>query len=218
MKKGDKKKQQKALKKRAEHKQMRKQENAQQALSPLRYVRQASSYPIEGCWVQQGWDQGGLAVVVIARRQPNGNLVFGNYLVDCYCLGVKDTYFDTDIPPGEFRNHTLPTMYREAGKPIEISPELAHEIIYGSIAYAGQFGFRPHRDFAQSQSILDPPEAHPRTGKVKFGKDGKPLYISGPRDNVDAIMRQLGCTAGEGNYDVLAQIGGPSSDEREDDG
>jgi Calcium binding len=217
MKKGDKKKQQKALKKRTERKQARKQENLLQALSPLRYVRQASRYPIEGCWAQQGWDQNGLAVVVIARRQPNGNIVFGNYLVDYYCLGVKDTYFNADIPPGQFRNDALPTMYRTAGKPIKILPDLAHEIIYGGIEFAGRFGFRPHRDFAQSQSILDPPDAHPRTGKVTFGKDGKPFFVSGPYDNVDAVMRQLARTAGEGNYDFLTQIGGPSPDEWEGD-
>ncbi len=217
MKKGDKKKQQKALKKRTEREQVRKQENLQQALSPLRHIRQARSYPIEGCWVQQGWDEGGLAVVVIARRQPNGNLVFGNYLVDYYCLGVKDTYFNADIPRSEFQNDALPTMYRAAGKPIKISPDLAHEIIYGSIEYAKQFDFRPHRDFAQSQPILDPPDAHPRTGKVKFGKDGKPFFISGPHDNVDAIMRQLARTAGEGNYHFLTQIGAPPPDEWEDD-
>lgn len=217
MKKGDKKKQQKALKRRAEHKQMRKQQNVQQALSPLRHVRQASRYPIEGCWVQEGWENSGLAVVVTARRQPNCNLVFGNYLVDYYCLGVKDTYFSADIPPGQFRNDALPAMYRTAGKPIKISPDLAHEIVYGAVEYAGRFGFRPHRDFAQSQSILDPPDAHPRTGKVTFGKDGKPLYIAGPRDNVEAIMRQLARTAGEGNYDFLTQIGGPPPDEWEDD-
>jgi len=217
MKKGDKKKQQKALKKRTERKLVRKQENLLQALSPLRYIRQARSYPIEGCWVQQDWDEGGLAVVVIARRQPNGNLVFGNYLVDYYCLGLKDTYFNADISRGEFQNDAMPTMYRAAGKPIKISPDLAHEVIYGGIEYAKQFGFRPHRDFAQSQSILDPPDAHPRTGKVEFGKDGKPFFISGPHDNVDAIMRQLERTAGAGNYDFLTQIGEPSPDEWKDD-
>jgi hypothetical protein len=222
MKKGDKKKQQKALKKRTERKQVRKQENLLQALSPLRYVRQARNYPIEGCWAQQGWDEGGLAIVVIARRQPNGNLVFGNYLVDYYCLGVKDTYYNADIPRGQFQNDTLPTMYRAAGKPIKISPDLAHEIIYGSIEYARQFGFRPHRDFDQSQSILDPPDAHPRTGKVKFGKDGKPFFVSGPYDNVDAILRQLARTAGEGNYHYMMEMSQLPADwklvEREDTG
>lgn len=69
---------------------------------------------------------------------------------------------------------------RAAGKPIKISPDLAHEIIYGSIESAKQFGFRPRRAFDPSQSILDPPGAHPRTGQVKFGQDGKPFFYLRP--------------------------------------
>jgi len=218
MKKGEKKKQQKALKRRVERKRSRKQAQALGLLNPvLRYVRQARDYPIEGCWAQQGWDTDGLAVVVIARRQPNGNIVFGNYLVDYYCLGLKDTYFNADIPRGEFQSDTLPTMFR-AGKPVSLSPDLAHEIIYGGIEYAKQFGFRPHDDYKLSQYVLDPPDAHPRSGKVEFGKGGQPFFIAGPNDDVDAIMRQLARTAGEGNYHFMAPIDGPPDewDEEED--
>ena len=57
--------------------------------------------------------------------------------------------------------------------------------------------------------MLDPPEAHPRTGAVTFGKDGKPFYVSGPHDNVDAIMNQLLRTAGPDNFEYLADIGSP---------
>jgi len=219
MKKGDKKKQQKVYKRRAESKQARKQERLQGALSPLRYVRQARDYPIDGCWVRQGWEEDGLAVVAIARRQPNGNIVFGTYLVDTFCLGLKDTYFNADIPPGQFQREFLPKIFSSAGKPIKISPDLAHEIIYGGIEYARQFGFRPHSDYKLSQLVLDPPDAHPRTGQVEFGKDGKPFFVAGPHDNVDAIMRQLARTAGEGNSHYMIPLEGlPVEDEWEKDG
>jgi hypothetical protein len=212
VKKDEKKKQQKALKRRAESKQARKQVGAAGPAIPLLHIRQARNYPIEGCWIRRGWDKDGMAVIVIARRQPNGNITFGNYLVDYYCLGLKDTFCNADIPSGQFRRDYLAKMFRE-GTPIEISPALAHEIIYGSIEYAAQFGFHPHRDFKLSQNVLDPPDAHPRTGTVKFGKDGKPFYIAGPYDNVDAIMRQLARTAGEGNYHFMAPMDGPPPDD-----
>jgi hypothetical protein len=207
VKKGEKKKRRKALKRRAASKQAR---MATQTTA-LYHIRQARSYPIEGCWAQPGWDEGGLAVIAIARRQPDGNIVFGNYLVDYYCLGLKDTYYNADVPPGEFRRDYLPKMFR-MGSPVGISPALAHEIIYGGIEYAAQFGFRPHSDFKRSRYILDPPDLHPRTGAVEFGYDGKPFYIEGPHDNVDAILRQLARTAGEGNYHYLMQIAGPPPD------
>jgi len=162
----------------------------------------------EGCWVQESWQKDGLAVVVVARRQPNGNIVFGNYLVDCYCLGLKNTFCNADIPYDQFHHDFLPEFFRAVGKPIRISPALAHEIIYGAIEYAAQFGFRPQRDYRDSQYILDPPNVHPRSGKVTFGKDGKPFFFAGPYDNVDAIMRKLARTAGEGNYHYMVRVDG----------
>lgn len=209
MKKGEKRKRQKALKKRTRKQQAHRQTRAAKpAATALAHVRQARNYPIEGCWIRPDWQEHGLAVIVIARRQPDGDIVFGNYLVDYYCLGLKDTYYNAGVSPGQFRRDYLPKMF-PADPPVNISPALAHEIIYGGIEYAAKFGFRPHADFKLSLYILDPPDLHPRTGAVEFGHDGKPLYIEGPHDNTDAILRQLARTAGEGNFHYLMQISGP---------
>jgi hypothetical protein len=203
MKKGENRKQEKAIKRRAQSKLARKESAQAKAASAVRYIHQARGYPLEGCWVQSGWTETGLAVVTVARQQPNGNIVFGNYLVDHFCLGLKDTYCRVEVPPEAFHQDYLPRAYSEY-QAVSISPALAHEIIYGGIEYAARFGFSPHHDFALSQDILDPPDAHPQSGKVTFGyKEGKPLYVSGPRDDVQAIMDQLMRTAGPGNFDYL---------------
>jgi hypothetical protein len=208
LKKHERKKRQKALKRRTKRKRVHRQARAAKAATALYHIRQARNYPIEGCWTQPDWKEHGLAVVVIARHQPDGNIVFGNYLVDTYCLGLKDTYFNADVPPVQFRRDYLPKMF-PADPPVNISPALAHEIIYGGIEYAAQFDFHPHADLKLSRYVLDPPDLHPRTGAVEFGHDGKPLYIEGPSDDTDAILRQLARTAGEGNFDFLVQIAGP---------
>ena len=103
--------------------------------------------------------------------------------------------------PKTFKKHTK-------GKPVH-KPARA----------VGQTSTRSHThpDFKLSQHILDPPDMHPITGEVDFGKDGKPLYISGPHDDVDAIMRQLTRTAGEGNFDYLMLVGDLLPDEWDDD-
>jgi hypothetical protein len=215
MKKGEKKKQQKALKRRNENRQVQKQLRGQGGDAPQRYLRQARQYPFSECWVQRDWDSSGLAVVVITRQQPDGNLIFGSYLTDVYCLGVKDTLWEAEVSPREFKHDWLPRIYEAAGKPQQISPELAHEIIYGAIEYAQRFGFKPHRDFAKTHWVLDPPEAHPLTGRVKFGKDGQPFFIAGPHDNVEAVLRQLARTAGEGHYHYLHPLGNPFDEDEE---
>lgn len=207
------KRQERALKKRTQRKVQLAQRQVQPAAraSASSQVRLARRYPIEGCWTQRGWADNGLAVIVIARRQPDENLVFGNYLVDYYCLGVKNTYCNANVPPSRFHQEYLPRLF-SGEPPVKISPALAHEVIYGSIEYAAQFGFQPHRDFKVSQDVLDPPDLHPRSGTMKFGKDGKPFYVAGPHDNAHAILTRLSRAAGEGNFHYLIPVG-PLSDD-----
>jgi len=206
---GEKKKQQKALQRRTERKEVRRRASITDRLNTLVF-RQAGNYPIEGCWIRPDWREGGLTVLVLARRQPDGNLVFGVYMVDYYCLGLKDTCCRADVPPGEFRRKALPQIL-DTEQPLAISPAGAHEMIYGGIEYAAQYGFEPHADFKLSQYLLDPPDRHPRSGAIEFGYKGKPLYIQGPRDNPEAIVRQLLRTAGEGNFDYLVEVPGQSA-------
>lgn len=207
MKKGEKKKQAKALARRTERKTAKTAQRVATAEADLRPIRQARNYPLEGCWVQSGWEDAGLAVVVVARRQPNGLIVFGNFLVDHYCLGVKSCFARVDVTSSMFYEKL--SILLTGGTPTAITPELAHELIYGGVEYAARYGFRPDPDFALAQLVLDPPETHPRTGTVTFGKDGKPFYVSGPRDNVNAIINRLSRMAGPGNFDYLAHIDNP---------
>ena len=205
MKKGEKKKQQKALARRTE----KKKEKAAQASQWSREIvtiRHARTFPILGCWVRPDWRETGLAVVVVARSQPNGRVVFGNYMVDYYCLGVKDCFARGDVSLNRFRSEILPEIV-PGGVVEPISVELAHELVYGSIEYAARWGFAPHPDFEFAQEVLDPPDMHARRGEVTFGKDGKPFFVNGPNDDERAIVAQLERTAGAGNFDYLVMFG-----------
>jgi hypothetical protein len=76
-------------------------------------------------------------------------------------------------------------------------------MIYASIDYAAQYGFQPQSDWAQSQYVLEPRGELEESYKLKFGKNGKPFFVSGPHDDVKKIIKQLEETAGPGNFDVL---------------
>ena len=183
-----------------------------QILGPRHYLQHAREYPIMGCWVMDGWDEeGGITPVVIARQQDPDKVIFAVCLVDIYCLGIKDAYANADISLAKFQRE-LPKMCSQ--KPKACSVELAHEIVYGGKEYAARYGFQPHRDFTAQMcdKVLDPPEAHPRSHNVTFGKDGKPFYISGPYDDerrINAVINTLMRTAGEGNFDYLIGVGPP---------
>jgi hypothetical protein len=44
--------------------------------------------------------------------------------------------------------------------------------------------------------------------ELTFGRDGKPMYISGPDDDGERIIRKLHRGLGDGNYDFVHMISG----------
>jgi hypothetical protein len=176
--------------------------------NPLEALQNARQLPIFGCWTMQDWQESGIAPVVIARQQEDDRVLFASYLVDLYCLGVKDVTVDVNVPRKRFER-SLPELCML--EPDAISVELAHEIVYGALEYARKYGFEPHHDFTRlhADQVLDPPDAHPRNQQVEFGQDGKPFFVAGPYDNeikIKRILQTLERTAGEGNFNFLADF------------
>jgi len=148
---------------------------------------------------------------MLSRIQPDGNLVAGVYLVDILCLGLKNTFANANLSTSSYRARLRDPIRNMQG--LETCPiDLAHTIVYGGIDFAGQFGFQPHRDFKLSRHLLEDREGLVLRGDVEFGKDGRPVYVSGPDDDVRRIVAQLQASAGEGNFDFM--IGGPNGEPR----
>lgn len=179
--------------------------------APNYHLQHAREYPLYGCWVMAGWQARGITPVVVAREQEPGRIMFGVYMMDLYCLGVKDVYTKTDYSVSRFERD-LPEFCAHDPEPCSV--ELAHEIIYGGLEYAEKLGFQPHPDFTKQMAdlMLDPPDAHPRVDQVSFGKDGKPFYITGPYDSqqkITSIVNTLKRTCGEGNFHYMIGFGEP---------
>jgi hypothetical protein len=167
------------------------------------FVTRAREYPLLGSWIMEGWQETGLTPVVIARQQAPDKVIFANYLVDFYCLGVKDALCKADYPLQRFDKDLAQLC---SGMPEACDMGLAHQLVYGAVEFARRFGIEPHPDYQLASMVLDPPEAHPSRHKLKFGKDGKPFFIAGPHDNAKAILAKLERTAGEGNFDYLIPL------------
>jgi hypothetical protein len=80
---------------------------------------------------------------------------------------------------------------------------LAHNVIYGATAYAEDLGFRPDKDFAVTQYILAEDDESVELIEIEFGRDGKPCFVAGPRDNVPLVTGKLRAAVGEGNFTVV---------------
>jgi hypothetical protein len=166
-------------------------------------IRRAREFPLEECWISADWqnDTPGLVQIVVARQQPDGNICFGVYLVDKLCLGLKNTFARANFTAARYQ-HEVQNIFQDK-MPQPCRPELAYQMIYESIDYAAEFGFVPHKDFELTQYMLAPRGEFNASYKLKFGQDGKPLFIAGPHDNAAAILKQLEKTAGPGNYNYI---------------
>ena len=191
-----------------------------QMLSPENYIRtKARTLPIHECMVNAEWQEAGFANIIIARGHNNGNITVCFYLIDLYCLGIKDTHYMFNISKGEYQN-----IFNKADNMnlIPISYTLAHNIIYAGLEYAEEFGFKPHKDFTSiTRFMLEEDTEDIELIDIECGKDGKPFYVSGPFDDefkMNAITKQLEKTAGVGNFNHIEAISNDLFDrEKEDD-
>lgn len=177
------------------------------SLSLQSIVRRSHEFPVLECLISKDWqkDDPGLVQILLARKQPDGDICFGTYLVDKLCLGLKNTFANAGFSRTRYENEVRDPMSRRTVL-VECPLELAHQMIYASIDYAAQFGFTPQKDFALSQYVLVPRGELEEPYKLTFGRDGKPFYMAGPHDNAARILRQLEKNPGPGNFTYFAPL------------
>src|ERR1700722_11860329 len=141
--------------------------------SPENYIKtQARQLPVIECWITREWQSNGISNIIVARGHKNGNVTAGIYLVDTYCLGVKDAGYEFNLPPADYKY-----LKNHAGDIEACEYVLAHNIIYGAIAFAEDYGFKPHKDFAIAQHILEEDDDDVELMELEFGFEGEPYYF-----------------------------------------
>lgn len=170
-------------------------------LTPKAYIKKrARLLPVTKCYINEDWQDSGMATVIVTRQMAGGKLVIGSYIVDVFCLGLKDTHFWFGLTEDDFEEDLLPIFTEKMQLDlIECQPNFAFNLIYGAVEYAEDLGFSPHKDFALTELILDTVESISFID-IEFGKDGQPFLIPGPNDNVNHILSVLNKSIGEENF------------------
>lgn len=146
-------------------------------MSPKRFLQdKVRTLPIGKCYIAPpDWKENGIAHVLVTRTRPSGNLVMASFLVDTFCLGVKDAWFLENITTEKFQSY-LDKYKHELGAE-EITYEEAHNIIYGAIAFAEEGGIQPVKDFDLAGYILDEDTDDVPLIEYDFGKNGKHFLV-----------------------------------------
>lgn len=157
-------------------------------------------------WHEPSTDEstGGLVTVLAARRrQHRRSATACVYLLDVYCLGVKNTIGPDNLDEQRLRRLTDHVFSGYQTPPIAAPIDLVRDLVFGAADYARRLGFAPHPDFEQARGHLGPwngPSA------ITFGREGKPTYISGPYDNPDHVLRTLRRAVGHKGFNYTIGV------------
>ncbi len=155
-------------------------------MSPEKYIKtQARKLPIHQCLINTGWKTTGMCSILVTRQHSNGNFTSGIYLVDIFCLGVKEaecTFNETPNQYKDFKDKYFPEDIFE-----EIDYTLAHNIIYAGIEFAEDYGFHPCKEFGlRGQYILEEDTDDIELIEIECGKNNMPYVINADENREEA--------------------------------
>jgi len=176
----------------------------------------AADRPILHSWVTADfWDQG-IGWVCLSRQLTGGSVAFAIFLVDRYCLGVKNAM--AEIVSQATYNSRIENRTRATYHVKDLSPADVRKIVESAVAYAEALGLHPHPDYQAARLLFGTISAAESTLELEWGKDGKPFFVNGPNDTPQRcrqILRTLESNCGRGGYHFL-MVGPPFSLEEDD--
>lgn len=148
----------------------------QQMLSPEQFIKQkARNLPIEVCYISKDIEEVGEGTVIVVRRHPNDKFTLATYLLDIFCLGLKDTFYRLRLDEFEYEEYLDKFTSMDV---TEITYNEAHNWIYGAIAFAEEAGIAPHKDFNVTQYMLEEDTEDIPLIEYNYGKDGKHFLVA----------------------------------------
>lgn len=168
-------------------------------------VLRAAQAPIRHCLVPATLFDSGIGTVILARGMATNHLAVGVFLVDTWCLGIKDTFFR---PVDAEMFAKMIAGLGDAARLESVDPSYARKLLRDAAAWAASIGFSPHRDFAAVEQLFGDVRADACDATFQFGREGKPFYLPGPNESPTQVRhrsRQLDWVFDE--EPELAEIG-----------
>ncbi len=131
--------------------------------------------PIGKCYITPNWEETGISQIIVSRVRPSGNIAIGIFLVDTFCVGIKDATYYANMSEPEFED--LIGHFQQGPGLEEISYNEAHNIIYGAIGFAEDAGIKPAKGFRIAGYILEEDTDDIPLIEYEYGKNGKHYLI-----------------------------------------
>jgi len=158
-----------------------------EASLPARVLRAANA-PLQHCFLTESVFDIGMGTLVLARGATPHHISLSSFLIDVFCLGIKDVMFES-VESEVFEMYMDATA---AGSPmVSVDPSYARKLLRDLAAWSQSIGFAPHRDFAVVERMFGDVSADASDAIFRFGRDGKPVYIPGPSETAPLIRRRI---------------------------
>jgi len=147
----------------------------------------------------------GCGYVVVSRFKADGRVESGFFLLDVFCLGVKDAGFHCFNSIADYREYFLDRLFPNEN-PVRMTAAAARKLTEDAISYARGLGFSPGFDYKKASRVFGGITTTDCDEEFRFGKGGKPLYVQGSSDSparVERILRALEARCGEGGYHYI---------------
>lgn len=179
-----------------------------------------ATFPVYECLIPDDLFKSGIGELVVTRRIPDGNIAMSAFVLDVFCLGVKDAMFKL-LTVDDYENGIKPRMSATGSRTFEkIHPTCAKKLLDGLVNYSRDLGFSPHPDYQNAREIFGDVDGSACPVKYTYGKDGKPLYMNGPYESqakVNKILDTLTQKCGVGGFNYIMAIGNDFDDDFDDD-
>jgi hypothetical protein len=202
--------QKKLAKQKAKRTEKRTQLARQSSTNPNIRLAGCEAWPIVSTMVPSTLWEHGIGNLFIARRAPDGSLVVGCFLLDVFCLGVKNALWQLTTD-GAYQE-SLERASQSGGNMKPVKQEYFAKLIFDGVQYAESIGLAPHADYRNVKVLLGGIDTSLCDTEFEFGKDGRPLFISGPNDTPAQerlIMQRM--REAKGNF--IVEVGGTRPDQ-----
>src|ERR1700730_2256532 len=108
----------------------------------------AARFPVLDSWVTNNLWTHGMGWIGMSRELPDGSIAVAIFLVDRYCLGVKDALAKI-LPPSTYENQIRQRQRQMSSR--EVPPATVRKFVEGAVAYAQTLGLPPHPDYHKAK-------------------------------------------------------------------
>lgn len=171
------------------------------SFSPEKYLRtRVRALPLGKCYKFYDETECGEIIIVVSRIHPDGDITYAAYLLDLYCVGVKNTMWNFHQS-----ENTVKEMLAEFSMENDCMDEIpyveAHNWVYGAMEFALEAGIDPCKEFSLTRYVLEEDNEDVELIEYEFGHNGRHFLIADSRQEAAHYIAALNSNLGEGNYD-----------------